>query len=234
MGIIKKIASLVGFNKYDFDKSNPLGGGGERVDIMLSDNIRYEKLDMYQKSHFKRYEFACKFIQDGEVCGDFACGTGYGTVMISKKAKNVVGADLDGKVIGAITERYKNNPKVRFIHSNLLHLDFNETFTTIVSFETLEHLKEDDLQTALALYNKWLKPGGRIIISTPYLQERSEAAEKLGFHLTFDIDEKKLTYWLQKAGFKPEVIEYQNYQTHIIKPELDKKDFIICVARKSI
>lgn len=158
--------------------------------------------------------------------------TGYGSVMMSEKAQKVIGADINGGVVTAIKERYKGNPKVTFVHSDLLLLDFNEYFTTIVSFETLEHLKEQDLRKALQLYSKWLQPNGKIVISTPFLQERSEAAEKLGFHLTFDIDEVKLSKWLEDAGFVVEELFYQNYQTHEIKKNLEHKDFIICVARK--
>jgi hypothetical protein len=54
----------------------------------------------------------------------------------------------------------------------------------------------------------------------------------LGFHLTFDIDEKKINNWLTHAGFLSQEFLYQNYITHDIVPDLDKKDFIICIARK--
>ena len=42
------------------------------------------------------------------------------------------------------------------------------------------------------------------------MQEKSEDALKLGFHLTFYIDEQKITEWLSKAGFRVETIKYQN------------------------
>ena len=235
---VKKILGIPrhshGSEEYDFNKSNPLGGNGERVDIQLQGqtDIDFEKLDMYQKSHFKRYQFAKTIVQPGEVCGDFACGTGYGSVMIAEKAKHVTGADLDTVVVNAIKERYKEKQNVTFLNENLLHLTFANHFDTIVSFETIEHFTEENIKKLLKIYNVALKENGKLIFSTPYMQERSEDAVKLGFHLTFYIDEQKINSWLNEAGFKATIFKYQNYSTHHIHDKLDKKDFIICVATK--
>ena len=66
------------------------------------------------------------------------------------------------------------------------------------------------------------------------MQEQSEVAVKMGFHLTFYIDEEKIEKWLKSAGFSVETINYQNYATHDITADLEQKDFIICIAKKSI
>ena len=50
-----------------------LENGGERMDINFF-NMSYDSFDIYQKSHYKRYEFACNFINNNDVVGDFACG----------------------------------------------------------------------------------------------------------------------------------------------------------------
>lgn len=217
---------------YDFNKSNPLGGDGERVDIQLQKPFDFEKLDMYQKNHFRRYEFAKDIVNSGDVCGDFACGTGYGSVLISDKASKVVGADLDIEVITAIRDRYVNKTNVSFLNENLLNLKGENLFNSIISFETIEHFDETEINKLLKIFARSLKENGQLIFSTPYMQERSEAAMKLGFHLTFYIDEIKINRWLEESGFKLELITYQNYDTHHIQKDLEKKDFIICVARK--
>lgn len=235
--ILKRIRLLVKQNDvnlkvYDFNKSNPLGGDGERVDIQLQKPFNFEKLDMYQKNHFRRYEFAKEIVGFGDVCGDFACGTGYGSVLISDKAGKVIGADIDNEVITAIKERYEKNMNVVFLNENLLNLKFDGVFDTIMSFETIEHFEEKDIKKLLSIFAESLKEGGQFIFSTPYMQEKSEAAMKLGFHLTFYIDEEKIYSWLKEAGLKIQSVHYQNYDTHFIKKDLEKKDFIICVARK--
>jgi ubiquinone/menaquinone biosynthesis C-methylase UbiE len=217
---------------YDFNKSNPLGSNGERVDIQLNKGADFDTMDMYQKSHWKRYEFARDVVRTGEVCGDFACGTGYGSILISEKAESVIGADLNSKVITEIRERYKENRNTVFLNENLLNLSFQDHFDTIISFETLEHFAENDIITLLKIFNKALKANGRLLFSTPYLQEKSEEAVKMGFHLTFYIDMEKINTWLKDTGFRVEIVKYQNYDSHLLSEDLEKKDFIICAARK--
>lgn len=218
---------------YDFDKNNPLGDGGERVDFTYSDNLDITKLDMYQQNHIQRYLFAEKIINNGEDCGDFACGTGYGSVILSKKANSILGIDLNEKVISEITKRYSNIPNVSFENKNLLEINFENQFDTIISFETIEHFTEENIYKLLSLYNKALKSGGKLIFSTPYMQEESENAIKMGFHLTFYINEEKVEKWLNASGFSLEKIHYQNYKTHTIHEQLDDKEFLICIVRKN-
>lgn len=233
--IINKVFKInkIENSNYDFDKNNPLGDGGERVDFTYSDNIDISKLDMYQQNHIQRYLFAEKIIQKGNVCGDFACGTGYGSVILSKKADSVLGIDLNEKVISEITKRYSNISNVSFENKNLLDINFENQFDTIISFETIEHFDEENIYTLLSLYNKALKKDGRLIFSTPYMQEKSENAIKLGFHLTFDINEKKVEKWLNATGFILEKTYFQNYKTHTIHEQLDDKEFLICIVKKN-
>lgn len=218
---------------YDFDKSNPLGDGGERVDFTYSENLDISKLDLYQQNHIQRYLFAEKIIQQGQDCGDFACGTGYGSVILSKKANSVLGIDLNEKVISEIKKRYQSIKNVSFENKNLLEIDFENEFDAIISFETIEHFTEENIYKLLSLYNKGLKSKGKLIFSTPYMQEESEDAKKLGFHLTFYINEEKVKTWLEKSGFSLKKHYYQNYQTHTIHEELDNKEFLICIAEKN-
>ncbi|HTE24082.1 class I SAM-dependent methyltransferase [Flavitalea sp.] len=221
--VLKK---LLGFKPTKFDAT------GERVDIVFNNEIDFETLDMYQKSHFRRYEFATKLLNDNEACGDFACGTGYGSVMLSKKAKNVIGADLNDQVIKAVKKRYRRVNNVEFIHANLLNLKYEHYFDKIFSFETVEHFSENDILSVLKIFHRALKPGGSFVFSTPYLQEKSDAAIKLGHHQTFYIDEQKIEQWLVATGFTLKEYYYQNYDTHDIEVDLSHRDFIICVAVK--
>lgn len=216
-----------------FLKFTSLSSNGERVDLVYSDDIAFDKLDIYQKSHYKRYEFAQTLLSQKDVCGDFACGTGYGTVMLSKKSLKVLGGDINGHVIKKIKKRYKKFDNVNFIKVDLLKLDYESEFDKIISFETIEHLEEKNILNIFKIFNKSLKSGGKLIFSVPYMQERSENAIKMGFHLTFNINENKIHNWLSDSGFVVDFYKYQNYDTHLISDHLDHKDFIICVAAKN-
>lgn len=209
-----------------------LSGNGERVDINVNKNNDFEGLDIYQKSHVKRYEFAKKILNSEDVVADFACGTGYGTVMLSDNSKHVTGLDIDSKVIDAISKRYSHNKKVSFINSNILDISYQNQFDKIISFETLEHLEEEDIVNVLKLYFNALKYNGVLLFSVPYMQEDTTQAINMGFHKTFYINEEKIKNWLSKSGFMKADFKYQNYKTHSIEDILAEKDFIICEAYK--
>lgn len=206
---------------------------GERVEIdYRTGQVDYDSLDMYQKSHYRRYEYAASILEKQGITGDFACGTGYGSAMLAKVSTKVIGIDLDSNVVRIIRERYQQIPQVEFYPANLLHLTYEEVFDTIVSFETIEHVAEGEIKELLAVFYQALKPEGRLIFSTPYKQERSEQAINMGFHQTFMIQENTVKEWLHEAGFMLTSIKYQNYQTHSIENDLVHKDFMICVAVK--
>lgn len=230
MNLLKKIINK-GRNIVKRFITTDLTDKGERVDVVYSKGLKFESLDMYQKSHYRRYEFAQKFVRGG-VVGDFACGTGYGTVMLAQKADQVVGADISTKTVEKISKRYSAVVNAKFIDKNLLDLKYRNFFDTIVSFETIEHLRKDDIPLLFKVFCEALKPAGQIVFSVPYMQERSENAIKMGFHLTFDINERTIKEWLDESGFILEQFKYQNYKTHTIEDVLGEKDFIICVARK--
>lgn len=218
--------------EYDFDKNNPLGDGGERVDFKFDKKLDVANLDMYQINHYKRYEFAVGQIEEKSVCGDFACGTGYGSAILSEKASEVIGVDLSKKVIDEISIRYSAKKNIIFRNLNLLQLDYKNYFDNIISFETIEHFKEEDINTLLKLYFDALKPNGYLYFSVPYMQEESEGAKKLGFHLTFNINEDKISKWALENGFEIKNLFYQDYKSHNVSKELEHKDFIIGILKK--
>src|SRR6266576_4652186 len=87
--VVRKLSSLA-LRALGRDLTN----SGERVDIHYNGNVNFKNLDMYQKSHYKRYEFACGLFDRDMLVGDMACGTGYGTVMISEVARHAYGFDI--------------------------------------------------------------------------------------------------------------------------------------------
>lgn len=186
---------LLARNPY-YPSKKDLAGSGERVDIFYRDNIKFDDLSVNEKSHYKRYEYAKSIILPGKIVGDFACGSAYGSVMLSEKSYYVIGADINEKVIEQVNIRYKNRNNIEFVHANLLDLKYESIFDYIVSFETVEHLKECDVPKLFSVFSRALKPGGTLILSTPYMQEMSLEAINMGFHLTFYIDEAKVKSWL--------------------------------------
>lgn len=134
----------------------------EYVDI-INGGFFYRRI---YNDHIKRYEFAQQHVL-GNVL-DVACGEGYGTFALSFAAESVIGVDVMSSVVQNAKNTYGKKAKnLTFIHENALRfLSKNpNTFDNIVSFETIEHIKEYVQFCNLAY--KALKEGGVFIVSTP-------------------------------------------------------------------
>lgn len=216
---------------FNIWRKNKLDNNGERVDIDYY-HMNYNKFDIYQQSHYQRYIYAKNLINKTDICADLACGTGYGSMMLAEKCANVVGVDKNTNVINIISKKYNVRDNVIFLSNNLLNLNYQNEFDSIISFETIEHFKEVEIPTIFSIFSKAIKHNGLLIFSTPYNQGRTDVAIKMGFHLTFNIVEESIQKWLNGSGFILETIKYQNYQNHEISETLEIKDFMICTAKK--
>ncbi|MBO8157336.1 MAG: class I SAM-dependent methyltransferase [Bacillaceae bacterium] len=144
---------------------------GERVIPEFMDPMNNLLLE-----HIARYQFALSYVH-GRVL-DLSCGAGYGTHMMAKKAKNnvdeVVGIDIDPDVIKYARGKYYH-PKSTFLVKNATDETLPQelgTFDVIVSFETIEHIEEEE--KLLSNYYNLLKDGGTLIVSTPFGEGRGK------------------------------------------------------------
>ena len=205
-----------------------LENNGERMDIDYY-NMNYNSFDIDQKSHYKRYELARTLVQEDFTVGDMACGSGYGSMMLSERCKEVHGVDIDATTIQEVNRRYGNESKVTFYNKNLLDIDFENKFDLITSFETVEHFEEGEIDKLMSNFHRALKPNGSLLFSTPYNQEKIPASMK--WHRTFYITEEKIN-GLVKNYFKIEKTWYQDYHSHTPNEEGLIKHFIVCKATK--
>jgi 2-polyprenyl-3-methyl-5-hydroxy-6-metoxy-1,4-benzoquinol methylase len=134
--------------------------------------------------HLARYSFSIPYVK-GRVL-DIACGSGYGTHMIAKACKKVtdciVGVDVDPYTIKYATKQY-HHPKIKYQEVDAINpkLPFVlGKYDTILSFETIEHVT-DDMIFMKNLYNL-LKPGGTLVLSTPFGQGRGKPCSS-PFHI---------------------------------------------------
>ena len=167
---------------------------GER--LIIGDKECDEDSDIYQE-HIERYKFAAEFVQ-GRVL-DIACGSGYGSKMLADRAEEVWGGDISEEAIKIAKEKYSGeNVHFRLMDASELPFD-NNYFDLVVSFETIEHLK--DSEKFVAEIKRVLKPGGRLILSTP----DKRVTKKLGVENKFHIKEfgtKEIKELLLNNNFK--------------------------------
>lgn len=126
--------------------------------------------------HIARYQFSFEYAH-GRVL-DLACGAGYGTHMMAKAKKKqiteAIGIDIDSTSIEYAKKTYYH-PLVSYQQGNAVDPALPQQlglFDTITSFETLEHVHQEDIFLE-NIYNM-LKPGGTLIISTAFGQGRGK------------------------------------------------------------
>ncbi len=129
---------------------------GERLEPFVFNETAIE--------HLHRYALAMELAAGKKVL-DIACGEGYGTSLLASKATYVTGMDADSSTIEkAIVKYKKENIGFAVAKAEKIAAAANE-FDLVVSFETLEHL--EDQETMIKEIKRVLKPGGLLIISTP-------------------------------------------------------------------
>ena len=90
-----------------------------------------------RRDHVERYELAKRYAS-GRVL-DAACGCGYGSKILLESAQLVVGVDSSAQAIHWAEEHFQGPC---FIQGRIEEEPWNGRFETVVSFETIEHIKE--------------------------------------------------------------------------------------------
>ncbi len=124
--------------------------------------------------HLKRYKIAKKYAS-GKLL-DIACGLGYGAIIL-KQNKNLeyAGLDIDEKTIESAKDKYGHLGTFATYDGNN-RLPFNdETFDTVCSIETIEHLEQDKQAFFYNELQRVLRSRGVLIISTPNRNYKTKA-----------------------------------------------------------
>ncbi|MGF6241001.1 GT2 family glycosyltransferase/SAM-dependent methyltransferase [Paraburkholderia sp. GAS38] len=130
---------------------------GERYVPTEAGDIRYE--------HWHRYAWASQGIAGLDVL-DVACGEGYGSAIIARVAKTVTGVDISPEAVAHASEQYSNVKNLSFLSGSASDLPLPDaSFDAVVSFETIEHLLEQE--EMLSEIHRVLRPGGFLILSSP-------------------------------------------------------------------
>lgn len=156
--------------------NTPLEFTGERFTPECEREIWYE--------HLHRYAFVSEFCA-GQSVLDAACGEGYGTALLATAGARVTGVDLSDAAIQHARQRYGDRPHIEFRTADCTQLPFQDDhFDRIVSFETLEHL--EDQEGMLREFRRVLRPDGFLVVSSPDKAEYSDARD---FHNEFHVRE---------------------------------------------
>jgi GT2 family glycosyltransferase/SAM-dependent methyltransferase/glycosyltransferase involved in cell wall biosynthesis len=147
---------------------------GERFLPSVGGEIRQE--------HLHRYVFAAALVE-GKVVLDAACGEGYGSDLLARRAAQVIGVDIDGRCIDHARATYAHHRNLLLQCASVQRLPLGaQSIDVVVSFETLEHLAEQEQM--LAEFRRVLRPDGLLIISTPNRAVYSDECQQVNpFHV---------------------------------------------------
>lgn len=171
-----------------------------------------ERLEFYEYSdvtveHLHRYAIAKDFVE-GKVVLDIASGEGYGSYLLSEKASEVIGVDIDVQSVANAQQKYlKNNLRFFVGRADEIPVDTN-SIDVVVSFETLEH--HDKHHEMLSEIKRVLKKDGLLIMSSP---DKEFYSDKIGqnniyhikelyfkeFKILIDSHFKQTAYYFQKS-----------------------------------
>jgi len=140
---------------------------GERYVPEMHGNIELE--------HLHRYLLVCKAVE-GKAVLDIASGEGYGSAMLARTARKVIGVDISQEAILHARAKYRSeNLDFRLGSCSAIPLE-DESVDVVVSFETIEH--HDEHQAMMREIKRVLQPGGVLVISSP---DKLEYSDKSGY-----------------------------------------------------
>ncbi len=160
--------------------------------------------------HLARYIFVYDMLKNQnkkQNVLDIACGFGYGLKELSPVSEKIIGVDINDIAIAKAQEINKNIANVEIIkwdlEKNINQQIFSENmFDNIISFETLEHLKNP--MDVINIFYHLLKNNGQLILSVP--NKRFESLDENGnprnrYHKQV-FSEFEIEDMLRVAGFK--------------------------------
>lgn len=126
--------------------------------------------------HLFVYEHVRSRLNPGDIVLDLGFGEGYGTSLLAPNCHEIVGVDVEQKVVDYANKRYRtDNCHFEKYHGQSLPFDENY-FDIVVSFQVIEHI--DDESGFISEIYRVLKPGGRFLLTTPNKATRLKPGQK--------------------------------------------------------
>ena len=167
--------------------ANELSFTGERFHPDLAGEMWAE--------HWHRYHFVLPLVA-GKTVLDVASGEGYGSALMAGVAVAVSGVDVSGVAVAHANAAYASKQNLNFTEGSCAKLPFDDdAFDVVVSFETLEHIHEQD--EFVDEIKRVLKPSGLLIMSSP---NRAEYSDARGYSNEFHVRELYRAQLLELLG----------------------------------
>jgi len=159
--------------------------------------------------HYHRYMAVIDIVAKKDVL-DIASGEGYGSAMLAKVATSVTGIDISAEAVDNANKKYQME-NLRYYVGNAAKLNYpDNSFDIVVSYETIEHLSEQD--EVIAEFSRVLRADGVLLLSSPNRPiYQKECGSNNEFHIK-ELDFSELDLLLKK---KFNFVEYYGQQLQI-------------------
>ncbi len=164
---------------------------------------------------------------------DAGCGSGFLSAFLAESCQHCLGVDVHSEAIRFASETFSEQKNLSFIESNLTDAPVGDNaIDKIYCVEVIEHLSSADARSALEAFNRWLKPGGQLLITTPNYKSFWPVLEWLIDHLALSprkarmADEQHITRFspgslseiLTRSGFSVDRLGSFDFASPFIAP----------------
>lgn len=156
----------------------------------------FKDIDFY---HLERYIKATNYILPSDTVLDLGCGCGYGTAILSRYSKRIVGVDDSLEAIQYANKYWKKNNN-EFFHEDIFKID--TYYDVIVAFEIIEHIKNTE-ELFIFLGERALK---YFIFSVPSKEIPVKRSKWHWKHFEYN----EIKKYLDKIGFNIQVFQNIN------------------------
>lgn len=103
-------------------------------------------------------------LQPGSSVLDLGCGNGHPiAAFLAERGFKIVGVDASMKMLEAARQRL---PDQRWIHAFIDEVELTEQFDAVICWDALFHLRRSKWPAVIRNIHRWLKPGGRLLLSS--------------------------------------------------------------------
>jgi cyclopropane-fatty-acyl-phospholipid synthase len=140
------------------------------IDGGYQDNATYRGSAPQRFWHTTRFAHSLELLapERGDKVLDVGCGSGvFANLVAERGGVEVIGVDANEAAVAFCEKRY-SNPNLRFTRSALDVMVLGEQRFDRISFlEVIEHIYGHQAEETLGLFHRLLRPGGRLVVSTP-------------------------------------------------------------------
>ena len=129
-------------------------------------NKRYGLASIQANWHKSTFENVKKFINPSDKILDYACGSGNFLGSFENLSNCSIGVDISTKQINYANNKYRDSAK--FIELNNFDINnYEGKFNSITCLGLIEFIDKTEVYELIEKFYLCLKPGGRLIITTP-------------------------------------------------------------------